>query len=188
MPTTDAYMLYYDRYEALMAPVKALAEQEGALMLDFNLSKFRVSSLSDHNYTDARHLNASGAELFTPILSEVTKKALAGEDVTGYFYESYKAMIRAIDRVATVKCEFHNLEEGLYLSALSLQDPDVTPSYRFFIKEKDAAEGAYQLLNSDGDRCVLEGVAAGTYRVRVEAYSASDSGYDAYTEKTIVLK
>ncbi len=186
MPTTDAYMLACDWYETLEAPVKALAEQEGALYLDFNLSKFRVASLSDHNFSDARHLNSSGAELFTPLLSEVMKKALAGEDVSGYFYNSYDEMIRDVDRVASVKCEVAESGDGMALRAVSLQGPDVAPTYRFSIRAKGT--DAYQALESTGETCALEGVAPGVYKVRVEAYSKPGSLCDAFTEKIITVK
>ena len=74
MPTTDAYLLSYDWYEALEAPVKALAQRENALYLDFNLSKFRVEALNDQHFTDARHLNSEGAELSRHCLRKWCKR------------------------------------------------------------------------------------------------------------------
>lgn len=186
MPTTDAFLLYYKPYEALLAPVKELAAEEGVLCLDFNLSRFRVSSLTAANFFDERHLNSTGAELFTPLLTEVVQKALADEDVSGYFYDSYDEMVRDVDRVATVKCEVVNSGDGLKLRADSLHGPDVAPSYRFSLLAKGADD--YVPLPSADGQCTLAGIEPGTYKVRVEAFSAPGSGCDAYAEQIITVK
>jgi hypothetical protein len=188
MPTTDAYLLRCTRYEALLEPVRELAAREGVLCLDFNLSKFRVSSLTAANYSDARHMNSSGAELFTPLLAEVIKIALAGGDVSGYFYGSYGEMIRDIDRVASVKCEVVKNGDGLMLEAESLHGPEVMPNYRFYALAKGAPEGDYRLLVSSGGTCPLDTLEPGTYKVRVEASGASGSGCDAYAETVVTIK
>jgi hypothetical protein len=186
MPTTDAYLLNCTRYEALLAPVRELAAREGILLLDFNLSRFRFSSLTAANFSDARHLNSSGAELFTPLLAEVVQKALAGGDVSGYFYGSYDEMVRGIDRVASVKCEVVKTGDGLVLEAESLRGPDVVPAYRYFIKAKGQED--YAPFKSTGSRCSLDGIEPGTYKVRVEASGASGSGCDAYAETAVTIK
>lgn len=186
MPTTDAFLLCYKPYEALLAPVRELAAREGVLCLDFNLSRFRVSSLTAANFSDARHLNSSGAELFTPLISEVVRKALAGEDVSGYFYDSYDEMLRDIDRVAAVGCEVLDSGDGPTLVADSLHGPDVAPVYSFFIKASGADD--YEPLPSEGNRCGLDGVAPGTYQVRVEASGSPGSGCEVYTEKVVTIR
>ena len=186
MPTTDAYLLNCKRYEALLAPVRDLAVREGILLLDFNLSRFRVSSLTAANFTDARHLNSSGAELFTPLFSEVVQKALTGEDVSGYFYNSYDEMVRDIECVASVRCEVVKTGDGLMLEAESLHGPNVVPVYRYFIREKGRQD--YEPLMSKDGRCDLDSLEPGTYEVRVEASGASGSGPDVYAETTVTIK
>jgi hypothetical protein len=183
-PTTDAYLLSLKTYEALFAPVKELAAQEGVLYLDFNLSRFRVSSLTAANYSDTQHMNSSGAELFTPLLAEVVQKALAGGDVSGYFFGSYEEMVREIDRVASVRFKALTTADGIMLEAESLHGPDVTPTYRFFIKAE--GEGYEPLVSADG-RCSLEGLEPGAYKVRVEACGASGLGCDAYFETSVTI-
>lgn len=188
MPTTDAYMLYCDSYQALHASVKALASREGVPYLDFNLSKFRVYSLADSNFSDERHMNNSGAELFTPLLSEVVGKAQAGEDVSGYFFNSYEEMIHNVDRVAAVKLEVRNSGGGLMLVADSLHGPDIMPTYRFYAMVKAAPEKGFRMLESSADTCALDNLEPGAYKVRVEAYAAPGSNYDVYAEHVVTVK
>ena len=188
MPTTDAYMLYCDSYQALHTSVKALARREGVPYLDFNLSRFRVYSLTDSNFSDERHMNNSGAELFTPLLAEVVGKAQAGEDVSGYFFSSYEEMIHNVDRVAAVKLEVLSSGGGLMLVADSLHGPDILPTYRFYAMAKGAPEKGFWMLESSSDTCALDSLEPGTYEVRVEASGASGSGPDAYAETTVTIK
>ena len=140
-------------------------------------------ALTAANFADERHLNSSGAERFTPLLAEVLKKALAGEDVSGYFYASYGEMIRDIDRVASVRFELLDGEAGPSLRAESLHGPSVTPAYRFLIRGAEEADD--QPLDSEGDLCPLEGLAPGAYKVRVEASSVPGGACEAFAEKVI---
>ncbi len=187
MPTTDAYMLALNQYEALMAPVLELARQKGTLVLDFNLSKFRVSKLTAANFADERHLNNTGAELFTPVLTEVLQKVLAGEDTSGYFYGTYGEMIRNIQRVASIHCKVEKSEGGIVLQASSLHGSLVTPSYRFFYRSRGETETENRLLESKGGRCDLIDLEPGVYTVRVEACSAPSAPCDVYSEKPITI-
>jgi hypothetical protein len=186
MPVTDAFLLYCKPYEALLKPVRELAARDGILCLDFNLSKFRVSSLTTANFSDEKHLNSTGAELFTPLLSEVLQKAMAGEDVSGYFYGSYDAMIRDIDRVATVDFDVLKSPDGLTCRAKSLHGPSVLPVYRFSLLAKGADD--YKPLATTDGQCSLAGVEPGVYKVRVEAFSAPASGCDVYAEQFITVE
>ncbi len=186
MPTTDTCLLYFNQYEALQAPVRALAEREGALYLDFNLSKFR-NMLTDANFLDERHMNASGAERFTPYLTEVLHKALSGEDVSDLFYASWDEAAAAIHRVSSVGLEVAEAGGGDALRAYSLEGTGVTPVYRFFARRQDAPEGEYRALESSGGICLLTSLESGAYTVRVEAYSDPAASCDAYCERDVQI-
>ena len=187
MPTTDAAVLFSDRYPLLMKPVKALAERLGVLYLDFNLSKFRVSSMSNVDFADIKHMNHTGAERFTPYFASVLQKALAGEDVSSYFYPSYDEMILDIDPIAAVLCSLIRTDEGLRVRATSLQGPSITPVYRFYIKPLGGSGSEYQPLESTGNECSLSGLAPGTYRVRAEACRAAGLRWEAFDENTLTI-
>jgi hypothetical protein len=179
-------MLYNDRYPLLMAPVKALAERLGVLFLDFNLSRFRAS-MSDADFADVKHMNDTGAKRFTPYLANVLQKALAGEDVSPYFYASYDEMIQDIDRIAAIWCSLTRTEEGFTVRATSLQGQSITPVYRFSIQPMTVPGGEYRLLESTGSECKLSGLAPGTYRVRAEACRAAGMRWEACVENTLTV-
>lgn len=187
MPTTDTFLLTFPWYEAMQSPVRALASREGVPYLDFNLSKFR-SGLTDANFLDERHMNDTGARLFTPHLAEVVKKALAGEDISSDFYASYGEAVRAIRRVSSVSLEVKTSQGAVILRAFSLQGAEVTPTYRFFLKPEGAPDEEYRALQSSGENCALNGLAPGAYTVRVEAYSTRDSACDAFHEQNVQIR
>jgi len=186
MPTTDTCLLYFDGYDALQAPVRTLAEREGALYLDFNLSRFR-NTLTDADFLDERHMNASGAERFTPYLAEVLAKALAGEDVSDRFYASWAEAAAAVGRVSSVELDVTEIDGGAALRAYSLEGTGVTPAYRFSIRPLGAPEDESRALESSGDTCLVAALEPGAYTVRVEAFSDSDSPCDAYREQDIQI-
>lgn len=83
-PSLDRYLEAVGPYEPVHDFVQELADSYGIEYLDFNLAKKEYLSLSGEDYIDVDHLNASGAEKLTKLLTEAD-----GKSIDEYFRACY---------------------------------------------------------------------------------------------------
>ena len=89
-PLSDAAVLSYDKLDYIYGEYKAISEKWGCEYYDFSLYRGKSELLSEEtDYADRNHLSKSGAEIFTPILADVVRASIEGEDSYGLFYNSY---------------------------------------------------------------------------------------------------
>ena len=101
-PLSETYLSRHDCWQEFLDGVAALRDEAAAAaglqagdieIWDFNLYKGRTGILSDEtDFYNWNHLNKSGSERFSPVLAEVIRMQLAGEDVSGLFYGDYAEM------------------------------------------------------------------------------------------------
>lgn len=88
-PLPSAYLSNTQNYQAYVDAVRTFAEQHGTVYWDFSLyQKPKAMDLGGGDFSDAHHLNGSGAEKFTALLCEVIARDGAGEDVSTLFCDT----------------------------------------------------------------------------------------------------
>lgn len=88
-PLPSAYLSNTQNYQAYVDAVRTFAEQHGTVYWDFSLyRKPKAMDLGGGDFSDAHHLNGSGAEKFTSLFCEVIAKDAAGEDVSTLFCDT----------------------------------------------------------------------------------------------------
>ena len=88
-PLPSAYLANTANYQAYVDAMRAFAAQYGTVYWDFSLYRDRHGfRLSPAEFSDAHHLNGTGAEKFTAILCEVIARDAAGEDTRDLFCET----------------------------------------------------------------------------------------------------
>ena len=95
-PVADSFIWCRDGWDEFLQWTKDFATEQGCDFYDFNLIKSRYDVFSDsETFYDETHLSATGSELFSNIFCEVVLKVQAGEDVSSYFFESYRELKKA---------------------------------------------------------------------------------------------
>lgn len=90
-PMNDLQLLSTLQYDDYITEIRRLAAEYGISFYDFNLAKEEYLPLHSGEYfRDAGHLNADGAEVFTPFLYQVLEEGDCGD----CFYESYEEKLR----------------------------------------------------------------------------------------------
>lgn len=88
-PLPSAYLSNTDQYQAYVDAVRQFAQQRGTEYWDFSLYKERKAlDLGGGDFSDAHHLNGTGAEKFTKVLCNVIAKDQAGEDTASLFCDT----------------------------------------------------------------------------------------------------
>lgn len=89
-PTTDLCVLASGNYDSYVSEVKKIAGANDIRYYDFNLCRETYFPFRNWNYfRDSDHLSSDGAEIFTPLLYDVTEN-----NRTEYFYDSYKEKLQ----------------------------------------------------------------------------------------------
>ncbi len=83
-PSLDRYLEAVGPYDPAHTFVQDLAESYGVEYLDFNLAKKEYLDLTAEDYIDVDHLNGSGAEKLTELLTEAD-----GKPIDEYFRACY---------------------------------------------------------------------------------------------------
>ena len=83
-PSLNQYLEAIGPYESAHAYVQKLAERFGVEYLDFNLAKTEYLELTADDYIDVDHLNGTGAEKLTLLLTEAD-----GKPIDEYFNACY---------------------------------------------------------------------------------------------------
>ena len=89
-PLPSAYVANTENYQAYVDAVRAYAAENGLTYWDFSLyrSQGDMKHMGAGEYSDAHHLNGTGAEIFTAELCEVIARDAAGEDVSALFCDT----------------------------------------------------------------------------------------------------
>ncbi len=90
-PSLDQYLEAVGPYDPAHDFVQQLAEQYGVEYLDFNMAKKEVLNLTADDYIDVDHLNGTGAEQLTRLLTEAddTNDDADGKSIDEYFNPCY---------------------------------------------------------------------------------------------------
>lgn len=83
-PSLDQYLEAIGPYDPAHAYVQELAERYGVEYMDFNLAKTEYLNLTADDYIDVDHLNGTGAEKLTRLLTEAD-----GKPIDEYFNACY---------------------------------------------------------------------------------------------------
>lgn len=88
-PLPSAYLCNTQNYQAYVDAVQEFARQHDTEYWDFSLyRKPKAMDLGGGDFSDAHHLNGSGAEKFTALLCDVIARDAAGEDVSALFCDT----------------------------------------------------------------------------------------------------
>jgi hypothetical protein len=91
IPLSDQRMWRQSGWDTFLDYMQAFADENDVPLYDFNLLKNRWDLFNDKtSYCNDNHLSEEGAKVFTPVFAEIMGKAMAGEDVSAYFYDSYE--------------------------------------------------------------------------------------------------
>lgn len=94
-PINDLELISTRDYDDYVKEIREFAAKYDLMVYDFNLAKDEYLPLQDSkNFKDTGHLNASGANLFTPFFYQV----VSGEETDNnkYFYDSYKEKLQSL--------------------------------------------------------------------------------------------
>lgn len=92
-PIPDLKLVSLERYDHYIDQINAIAQQYQIPFYDFNLAKEEYLSLRpNEHFRDLDHLNANGANIFTPFFSEVMSGDPSENDK--YFYSSYEEKLK----------------------------------------------------------------------------------------------
>lgn len=95
-PLPSAYLRNTKNYQSYVEAVRTFAEQHGTVYWDFSLYRDPLGmDLGGGDFSDAHHLNGSGAEKFTALLCEVIARDAAGEDVSTLFCDTVDEKLSA---------------------------------------------------------------------------------------------
>ncbi len=95
-PMYDLQLISSDDYDRYVGELRALADECGVELYDFNLIKKEYLDIKDGDlFMDVSHLNGDGAGLFTPVLWSVLNGSK--EENADKFYDSYKERQKADD-------------------------------------------------------------------------------------------
>lgn len=85
-PLPSAYVSNTENYQAYVTAMQTFAEENNIQYWDFSLYRKRKElDLGSGDFSDAHHLNGTGAEKFTAVLCNVIARDAAGEDVSTLF-------------------------------------------------------------------------------------------------------
>lgn len=88
-PLPSAYVSNTGNYQAYVEALQRFAAQHHTVYWDFSLYRERKAlDLGMGDYSDAHHLNGTGAEKFTAVLCDVIARDAAGEDTSALFCDS----------------------------------------------------------------------------------------------------
>lgn len=88
-PLPSAYVSNTANYQAYVDAVQAFARDHDTVYWDFSLyRKPKDMDLGGGDFSDAHHLNGTGAEKFTAVLADVIARDAAGEDVSALFCDT----------------------------------------------------------------------------------------------------
>lgn len=88
-PLPSAYLYDTENYQAYVDAVRQLAGEYGTVYWDFSLYRDPLGmDLGGGDFSDAHHLNGSGAEKFTALLCEVIAADEAGQDTSKLFCDT----------------------------------------------------------------------------------------------------
>lgn len=92
-PLSKEFLCSYGDFDEFYDWYRAYAWEHGLRYYDFNLYREKEALLPDKTmFYDTLHLNDEGAALFSRLFAELYRRDLAGEDLSGLFYDSYKAL------------------------------------------------------------------------------------------------
>lgn len=88
-PLPSAYLSNTQGYQSYVDAVRQFAQEHGTQYWDFSLYRDpKAMDLGGGDFSDAHHLNGSGAEKFTALLCDVIARDGAGEDVSALFCDT----------------------------------------------------------------------------------------------------
>lgn len=92
-PVLDLKLVSVGCYDYYVSQINDIAQEYQIPFYDFNLAKEEYLSLRSNEYfRDFDHLNANGADIFTPFFNEVVSGDPSGNDQ--YFYFSYEEKLK----------------------------------------------------------------------------------------------
>ena len=188
VPCADTWLLgYADSYQQAHDHFAKISAELGVPYFDFNYSKQLRTELRDRSFRDPKHLNDSGAQLFTAQLV----RALNGELSAADFHADYAQATASIQRVAGMILRRARRPDNAAVAS-SRQPEGIVPEYRFFAKKTGADNAEYQLLQdySADNRCELSSLSPGRYTLRAESRAAgvSTAEYDAYANLDVTVR
>lgn len=88
-PLPSAYVANTDGYQAYVDELRTFAAKNKTIYWDFSLYRDRkMLGLGLEDFSDAHHLNGSGAEKFTAVLCDTIARDAAGEDTASLFCDT----------------------------------------------------------------------------------------------------
>ena len=95
-PLPSAYLSNTQGYQSYVDAVRQFAQEHGTQYWDFSLYRDpKAMDLGGGDFSDAHHLNGSGAEKFTALLCDVIARDGAGEDVSALFCDTVEEKLAA---------------------------------------------------------------------------------------------
>ena len=187
--TTMMRIYLVGNYQEAVDYYREYAEKHGIAYYNLNYLVGRESFLPDEMMFDYNHTNGEGAHIASERFAEILRKADAGEDVSGYFYENLDALKKDVHRIVAVKADIKaDPEEAGWYSAkiTSLQNDDVEAVYRLLMKR--GGEEEYSVIRDWTSDPVIRFRADGDPEdctVMVEAGSADESCGHAFQEYSL---
>lgn len=137
-----SHVLSEPEYLPYARSLRAFCAENGIACYDLTLAKPSLMPNLDAYYADLYHMRGEGADLFSAALGDMLARAMAGEDLSGEFYEDDAQMLAACDFITNTWIT-RDEDEGNRYRADCNTGTLVVPEYRF---ELIGADGASTLL------------------------------------------
>ena len=183
VPTSMEELYSVEDLEGCIEYTNNYLKQFGCPYLNYNLLKGREELFPDTVFSDAHHLAANGAQIFSGHLADTIRRMERGEDVRGLFYDSFADLQKEVHRIVACAADTAVAENGgVLVSARSFQNPDITPQYRLMAVFPDRTYRELHSWQEDAQFHVERTALEGAVSFRLEVRQKGMDVYDAWQE------